>query len=66
MMESLLTVKQVADYLKIDKFTVYRLIVQGKLPAYKVGGQWRLNRKMLDKWLRQNLNVGSQEPVPRN
>jgi excisionase family DNA binding protein len=56
--EPLLTVKQVADYLKIDKFTVYRLVTQGKIPAYKVGSQWRFNRKMLDKWLRQNLNVG--------
>lgn len=65
-MESLLTVKQVADYLKIDKFTVYRLIMQGKLPAYKVGGQWRLNKKMLERWLRQNLNAGYQEPPPRH
>jgi excisionase family DNA binding protein len=56
--EPLLTVKQVADYLKIDKFTVYRLVTQGKIPAYKVGSQWRFNRKMLDRWLRQNLNVG--------
>jgi excisionase family DNA binding protein len=66
MVESLLTVKQVADYLKIDKFTVYRLIVQGKLPAYKVGGQWRLNRKMLERWLRQNLNVGQQPPEQKH
>ncbi|HWO41823.1 MAG TPA: helix-turn-helix domain-containing protein [Candidatus Eisenbacteria bacterium] len=61
MAEPLLTVKQVADYLKIDKFTVYRLVTQGKLPAYKVGSQWRFNKKMLDRWLRQNLNVGIDE-----
>jgi excisionase family DNA binding protein len=60
MAEPLLTVKQVADYLKIDKFTVYRLVTQGKLPAYKVGSQWRFNRKLLDRWLRQNLNTGSE------
>ncbi|MGH7826998.1 MAG: helix-turn-helix domain-containing protein [Candidatus Binatia bacterium] len=61
MAEPLLTVKQVADYLKIDKFTVYRLVTQGKLPAYKVGSQWRFNKKLLDRWLRQNLNVGLNE-----
>lgn len=59
MAEPLLTVKQVADYLKIDKFTVYRLVTQGKIPAYKVGSQWRFNKKLLDAWLRQNLNVGA-------
>lgn len=58
MAEPLLTVKQVADYLKIDKFTVYRLVTQGKIPAYKVGSQWRFNKKLLESWLRKNLNVG--------
>jgi len=57
MSETLLTTKQVAEYLRIDKFTVYRLVAQGKLPAYKVGSQWRFNRKFLETWLRQNLNV---------
>jgi excisionase family DNA binding protein len=61
MAEPLLTVKQVADYLKIDKFTVYRLVTQGKLPAYKVGSQWRFNKKLLEAWLRKNLNVVTRE-----
>ena len=59
MPETLLTTKQIAEYLSIDKFTVYRLVAQRKLPAYKVGSQWRFNRKLLEKWLRQNLNVPS-------
>jgi excisionase family DNA binding protein len=57
MPDTLLTTKQVAQYLKIDKFTVYRLVAQRKLPAYKVGSQWRFNKKLIDKWLRQNLNI---------
>jgi excisionase family DNA binding protein len=61
MAEPLLTVKQVADYLKIDKFTVYRLVTQGKIPAYKVGSQWRFNKKLLEAWLRKNLNVVARE-----
>jgi excisionase family DNA binding protein len=63
MAEPLLTVKQVADYLKIDKFTVYRLVTQGKIPAYKVGSQWRFNKKLLESWLRKNLNVTTE---PKN
>ncbi len=40
MQEVLLTTEQVANYLKIDKFTVYRLVAQKRLPAFKVGNQW--------------------------
>jgi excisionase family DNA binding protein len=59
MAETLLTTKQVAEYLRIDKFTVYRLVAQRKLPAYKVGSQWRFNRTLLESWLEKNLNAPS-------
>jgi excisionase family DNA binding protein len=59
MTETLLTTKQVAEYLRIDKFTVYRLVAQRKLPAYKVGSQWRFNRTLLESWLEKNLNAPS-------
>ena len=39
MQEKLLTTEQVASYLKIDKFTVYRLVTQKKIPAFKVSNQ---------------------------
>ena len=57
MQEKLLTTEQVASYLKIDKFTVYRLVTQKKIPAFKVGNQWRFKKKMIDAWLIQNSNV---------
>ena len=57
MPDTLLTTEQVAQYLKVDKFTIYRLVTQRKLPAYKVGNQWRFNKKLIDKWLRQNMNI---------
>jgi excisionase family DNA binding protein len=56
MQEILLTTEQVARYLKVDKFTVYRLITQKKIPAFKVGNQWRFKRKMIDAWLVKNSN----------
>jgi len=59
MQEILLTVQQVARYLKVDKFTVYRLVAQKKLPAFRVGNQWRFERKMLEQWLKKNMNVSS-------
>jgi len=57
MQEVLLTVEQVAKYLKIDKFTVYRLVAQKELPAFKVGNQWRFKRKMIEAWLMKNSNI---------
>jgi len=57
MQENLLTTEQVARYLKVDKFTVYRLVTQKKIPAFKVGNQWRFKKKMIDAWLMKNSNM---------
>jgi excisionase family DNA binding protein len=57
MREKLLTTDQVARYLKVDKFTVYRLVAQKKLPAFKVGNQWRFRKKMIDEWLLEHSNL---------
>ena len=54
MTEKLLTLEQVADYLNVDKFTVYRLLSDKELPAFKVGNQWRFKRKMIENWLMKN------------
>jgi excisionase family DNA binding protein len=59
MPESLLTTEQVARYLKVDKFTVYRLVTQKKLPAFRVGNQWRFKRRILEQWLQKNMNISS-------
>ena len=52
-----LTVKEVAQYLRVNQYTVYRLVSQKKLPAYKVGSQWRFKRTVLDEWLKNQLNL---------
>jgi excisionase family DNA binding protein len=57
MQENLLRIDQVAQYLKVDKFTVYRLVSQKKIPAFKVGSQWRFKKNMIDAWLAQNSNI---------
>jgi excisionase family DNA binding protein len=60
MQENLLTTAQVADYLKVDKFTVYRLVTQKNIPAFKVGNQWRFSRDMIDAWLLKNSNIDEE------
>jgi excisionase family DNA binding protein len=57
MQENLLSADQVASYLKVDRFTVYRLVSQKKIPAFKVGNQWRFKKKMIDAWLLENSNL---------
>jgi excisionase family DNA binding protein len=55
--QDLLTVKEVAEYLRVNQYTVYRLVSQKKLPAFKVGSQWRFERTLLDRWLKKQLNI---------
>ena len=57
MAEEILTLEEVAGYLKIDRITVYRLLAQKQLPAFKVGNQWRFKRKMIEAWLMKNSNI---------
>jgi excisionase family DNA binding protein len=59
-MEELITIQQVANYLKVDRFTVYRLVTQKRIPAFKVGGQWRFKQEMIDSWLMRNSNMSEQ------
>lgn len=53
-MEKLLTLYELADYLKLDKFTIYRMVYRKQLPAIKVANQWRFKEKDIDKWLERN------------
>ena len=57
MPEQLLTLEQVAEYLNVDKFTVYRLLADKDLPAFKVGNQWRFKRRLIENWLTKNSNA---------
>jgi excisionase family DNA binding protein len=49
----ILTIKQVADYLKVTDRTIYRLASAKKIPAFKVGGTWRFSRLEIDNWIKQ-------------
>jgi excisionase family DNA binding protein len=57
MQEKLLTTEQVARYLGVDKFTVYRLVTQKKILAFRVGSQWRFKKSVIEDWLMRNSNI---------
>lgn len=49
----ILTIKQVAEYLKVTARTIYRLAAIKKIPAFKVGGAWRFSRSDISDWIKQ-------------
>jgi excisionase family DNA binding protein len=49
--DQILTVSQLAKYLKVNERTVYRLAAAGKLPAFKVGASWRFKEAEIEKWI---------------
>jgi excisionase family DNA binding protein len=55
-MPGLLTLEELAAYLRITEKTVYRLLEKKGIPATRVGRQWRFDQQAIDNWLRQNSN----------
>jgi excisionase family DNA binding protein len=51
MTEQILTLKEVAAYLKLTEKTAYRLAAEKKLPGFKVGGSWRFKSSDLEAWI---------------
>ncbi|MGQ9584939.1 MAG: PocR ligand-binding domain-containing protein [Anaerolineae bacterium] len=52
-MDTLLTVRQLQDLLRVDRVTIYRMLRRGELRAFKVGGQWRFPRHEVERWLHE-------------
>lgn len=54
MSEDILTLQEVAEYLKVDERTVYRMVKSKQLPAFKVRNQWRFKKDAIDNWIEAN------------
>ena len=53
-----LTVDEVAKRFGVNVTTVYRLVQEGRLPAFKVGNQWRFSERRLEEWVADRERVG--------
>lgn len=51
-MQRLMTISEVAAYMRVSRFTVYRLAKGRSIPATKIGRQWRFQKEEIDRWLR--------------
>lgn len=56
--KSYLTIQDVARRFGVNATTVYRLVKRGKLPAFKVGNQWRFGKARLQEWVKDHERVG--------
>ena len=62
--ETFLTTEEVLDYLQVNLRTVYRLIKTGRIPAFRVGRQWRFRKRDIDAWLDSQRPRGATRPTP--
>jgi len=62
--EVFLTTEEVLEYLQINLRTVYRLIKAGKIPAVRVGRQWRFRKRDIDVWLDSQRPRGDRQAAP--
>ena len=60
--ETFLTTEEVLEYLQVNLRTVYRLIKAGKIPAVRVGRQWRFRKRDIDAWLDSQRPRGGARP----
>jgi len=60
-MDELLTLGELAEYLKISKHTLYKMVEKGKLPALKIANQWRFKKEDINKWVEKQRKTNLEE-----
>ncbi len=63
MEDEVLTIKEVADYLKMNERTIYKLVQNGKIPAAKIASQWRLKKDLINEWLEYHMKSLEEEEL---
>lgn len=61
---TVMTVQEVAEYLRVNQRTVYRLAATRKLPSFKVGSNWRFKRSDIERWITEQLEEVAPNEVP--
>ncbi len=63
--KSVMTIKDVAKYLGIHPMTAYKFAKLGKLPAFKIGSDWRFHRKYIEVWIDRQVKANSRRKYKR-
>ncbi|MHB1155875.1 MAG: helix-turn-helix domain-containing protein [Phycisphaerales bacterium] len=56
--EEIMTMDELAAYLKISKSTLYKLATEDKLPGHKIGKRWRFHKDAVDEWVKRGIKPG--------
>ncbi len=56
-MGQILTVKELAKYIKLTNVTIYKYLKEGKLPAHRIGNRWRFDKDQIDKLMKSGEEV---------
>ena len=56
---TIMTLEEVAKYLRVHKSTIYRMAREGSIPSSKVANQWRFRKARIDEWLMERENEGA-------
>lgn len=60
---TIMTVNELAKYLRLHEQTVYRMAKEGTLPSYKVGNRWRFDKPTIDTWLKSQKSRSKEEDL---
>ncbi len=61
-LEPPMTVRELSEYLRLDRMTIYKMLKEGSIPASRIGHQWRFFRADIDEWIR-SLRIGQRVSV---
>ncbi|MEP9410169.1 MAG: helix-turn-helix domain-containing protein [Candidatus Brocadia sp.] len=56
---NIMTIKQVAEYLKISPRTVYKLVKKGAIPSFKIMNMWRFEQSKIDRWIEEKSEINN-------
>ncbi len=62
-MDEIMTIEEVAKYLKLKPQTIYTWAQNGKIPAAKLGKEWRFKKSIIDKWFNQHIDLKFSEHI---
>ncbi len=66
MEEEILTIEEVAKYLRVSERTVYDWAQKGEIPSGKIGTVWRFKKSEIEKWVNDRLSTGTRNSIPTN
>jgi excisionase family DNA binding protein len=64
-MKDIMSTKELSQYIGFSKSKIYQLIRQRKIPASKIGRQYKFSKEMIDAWLKEKIITLPKEPQPK-